>query len=579
LLSLLVSFGAHAANLEKTAVPAALTGVEIELGSDLRVVVESGRTIELLVKRAPGERYEEIARRVAGTPERASGIEQRNRAVATSGFVHVPLAWLSDEYRALVLLNLFPRDRREGEDWIHVARSGAVATYDEGLWQVAEWFTGDGARFSDLLRANRLSSPELLAGQVVRIPGAWLHSSLKALPTSDDGSLQYGTDDRGPYAGYRIKAGEALYSAVVMRYTGRTDPDDVTAVASELASRSGIREVTDIPISFLVKIPFDLLEPEFLPRADARRREVEAAKAELAAELAQRPVKAARKSLQGVVVILDPGHGGRDLGTMSHGIWEHDYVYDVACRLRQRLETETSARVYMTLEDQQTGCAPSVEDRLVANRQGTLRTSPPFLAREDGESEVAVNLRWYLANSILRESVRDGIDPDRVVFVSLHADARHPSLRGVMVYVPGARYREGVNGHKAEVYGRFREVREQPTTRFNRQERVRSEAVSRRLAARVVEAFRKEGLAVQPYQPVRERVIRGRSTWLPAVLRGNAVPAKVLVEMVNLSNPQDAAVLSSAAERERLASALEQSLIRYLGTAAPPGPASARRSR
>ena len=29
-------------------------------------------------------------------------------------------------------------------------------------------------------------------------------------------------------------------------------------------------------------------------------------------------------------------------------------------------------------------------------------------------------------------------DPDRVLFLSLHADSRHSSLRGVMVYVPGA---------------------------------------------------------------------------------------------------------------------------------------------
>ena len=42
--------------------------------------------------------------------------------------------------------------------------------------------------------------------------------------------------------------------------------------------------------------------------------------------------------LQGVLVVIDPGHGGRDLGTMNNGIWEHDYVYDVACRLKRLLE-------------------------------------------------------------------------------------------------------------------------------------------------------------------------------------------------------------------------------------------------
>jgi N-acetylmuramoyl-L-alanine amidase len=250
---------------------------------------------------------------------------------------------------------------------------------------------------------------------------------------------------------------------------------------------------------------------------------------------------------------------------MGHGIWEHDYVYDVACRLRERLLATTSAQVFMTLEDKATGCTPSAGDRLTANREGTIRTTPPFLARETGESVVAVNLRWYLTNSIFRKVTKNGIDPDRVVFVSIHADARHPSLRGVMVYVPGSAYRDGTYGSRSPVYGRFQEVREQPTIRFSRRDRVRSEAVSRRLATRIVDSFRKEGLAVQKYQPIRERVIRGRGTWLPAVLRGNAVPAKVLVEIVNLSNAEDAAVLAAAAERDSLANALLDSLVAYLG--------------
>jgi N-acetylmuramoyl-L-alanine amidase len=538
---------------------------EIEMSSDLRVAVLFGRTLELGVRVGRGEGAPEIARRVTASAARAADITKLNRGVGPGGFVRVPLAWLSDEYRSLLLRNLFPQDRSEGGDWLHVAKAGVVPTYDEGLWQVAEWFTGDGDRFTALLSTNGLASPELHAGQIVRIPGDLLHPSLRAGPTSEDGSLEYGSDPRGPYAGYRLKPGEALYSAVVVRFTGRTDPDDVNAVAEEIRKRSGIREITDIPVAFLVKIPLDLLEPEFLPRDDARRKDADKAKAELAAELAKRPVPNARGSLQGVVLILDPGHGGRDLGTMAHGVWEHDYVYDVACRLKRQLEQGTSARVYMTLEDAKTGCAPSDSDRLDANKQGTIRTTPPFLAKESGESVVAVNLRWYLANSIFRKVTHEGVDPDRVVFLSLHADARHPSLRGVMVYVPGSEYRQGTYGSRGGVYARFQEVREQPTIRFSRQERVRSEALSRRLAGEIVDEFRKEGLAVQRYQPVRERVIRGHGTWLPAVLRGNAVPAKVLVEMVNLTNAADASVLASASARDRLAAALAGSLAGYMG--------------
>jgi N-acetylmuramoyl-L-alanine amidase len=72
---------------------------------------------------------------------------------------------------------------------------------------------------------------------------------------------------------------------------------------------------------------------------------------------------------------------------------------------------------------------------------------------------------------------------------------------------------------------------------------------------------------VQPYQPIRERVIRGGDVWLPAVLRGNTVPTKVLVEMVNLNNADDAALLGRAADRDRLAQALAAALADQFGSA------------
>jgi N-acetylmuramoyl-L-alanine amidase len=49
------------------------------------------------------------------------------------------------------------------------------------------------------------------------------------------------------------------------------------------------------------------------------------------------------------------------------------------------------------------------------------------------------------------------------------------------------------------------------------------------------------------------------------VLRGNAVPTKVLVEMLNLANPEDATLLASARERERLARALLRALHDHYG--------------
>ena len=122
----------------------------------------------------------------------------------------------------------------------------------------------------------------------------------------------YGSDARGSYAGYRLKPGEALYSAVVLRYTGRTAPEDVESLARSIAARSGVRDLTDIPAGWLVKIPIDVLEPEFLPASDARRKSIEKAKAAMERELSARPPQEATHGLEGVVVIIDPGHGGMD---------------------------------------------------------------------------------------------------------------------------------------------------------------------------------------------------------------------------------------------------------------------------
>jgi N-acetylmuramoyl-L-alanine amidase len=537
------------------------------LSSDLRIRVLHGREIELEVRAGSDDDYAAVAGRVAHGPSDAAAIAAWNadRRVAEGEWIRVPLELLSDDWRRLVVFNLFPDDAPDGEDWVHVAGAATLHLYDEGLWQVAEWFTGRGSSFQALMEANGLSSPELREGQRIRIPSELLHASLRAGLRADGAGLVFRSDDRGPYAGYRLEAGEALYSAVVVRFTGRTAAEDVRELAELLRQRSEIPDLRDIPVGYEIRIPLDLLEPEYLPSGHPRRREAEAAEQELARALARQPVAGTRDGLKGVLVVLDPGHGGRDLGTMNNGIWEHDYVYDVACRLKEKLERETAARVVLTLEDKETGCVPSSGDKLKANRQGTILTTPPFLAKKEGEAKIGVNLRWYLANSIYRKAVGEGHDPDRVVFLSLHADSRHRSLSGAMVYVPGAAYRSRTYGHTDRLYLQFEEVKEKPRVRFSKKQRIRSEAVSREFASSVIGAFERENLPVQPHQPVRNRIIRGRSRFVPAVLRGNAIPNKVLVEMVNLSNPDDAALLASAARRDQVARALLRSLLDYFG--------------
>ena len=562
LLCIVVLSTAQAESSQTEAVP---------LSSDLRVSVRAGREIGLEVRVREGDRFETIAERICGGREPAAAIAAWNNLdeIQVDEWIAIPFALVSENYRRFTLAQLFPEDRLEGGNWIHHPKTGRGAFYDQGMWEVALWFTGRGELFTELLSYNEMSSPELQTGAAIRIPAKLLHPAFDQPERSEDGALIYDSDEIGPYAGYDLKPGEALYSSVIVRFTGRTKGEDVIASAEALQQRNRIQDLSDIPIGFRIKIPLEMLEPQFLPAKHPRRLAAEEASAAIVAELEREPVTGTRDGLRGVVIVIDPGHGGRDIGTNHNGVWEHDYVYDVACRLKTMLEARTEAVVKITLEDRETGCRPSKGDKLKQNFQGTVLTNPPFLVENHRQTDMGVNLRWYLANSIYRRARKQNFKSDRVIFLSLHADARHKSLRGVMAYVPGASYRTRTYGFSSPSYQRFAEVREKSHVRFGKQTRVRSEALSNRLAEAIVEGFREEKLPVQPYQPVRNRIIRGKSKFVPAVIRGNIIPTKVLVEMVNISNNKDASLLQKAEDRGRMARAVYRAIFSHFGETPP----------
>jgi N-acetylmuramoyl-L-alanine amidase len=541
------------------------------LNSQISLQARHGKNLELLVQlQTPGE-WESLASRFAGGAANAGALAERNgNATRPRNEITVPFELLGDNWRELVLRTVFPADTRDAEGWHHVVRSSQLPLYDAGLWQIAEWFCGDGRAFRKLAAINRLNSPEPSPGSVLHIPTAELHHALQARAGTEDGLLEYGEDRDGPYAVYRLQKGEALYSAVVLRFTGRQTAEDVVQLAERIAARSHIPDHSDIPVGFPVRIPFEFLEPRFLPSDHPRRKEAEAEAAAVAEALAAAPLAGTRNGLEGVWIILDPGHGGEDLGTMANGLWEHDYVYDVTCRLKTMLERETNAHVEMTLIDSATGCKPSSGDKLKKNRGGDLQTTPPF-HQEKGQTKLGVNLRWYIANARYREALAKGIKPERVIFLSIHADSRSPSLGGMMAYVPGARYRKGRAQPNGKAYRRYAEVREQPNVTIKRKRALRSEAVSKKLAEVFVSTFKKRGLPVPDAsrQPIRNRIIRGRSVYVPAVLRWNEVPTKLLVEVVNLNNRTDARLLARAGQRDRMASALLEGVYRHFGEKPP----------
>jgi N-acetylmuramoyl-L-alanine amidase len=286
------------------------------------------------------------------------------------------------------------------------------------------------------------------------------------------------------------------------------------------------------------------------------------------AETAQFSRPGVARGLAGVRVILDAGHGGRDTGTLHGGVWEATYVYDVACRLRKLLAERTRADVVMTTKDGSIGWTVPNQDRLRPRRGQVLLTQPPYGLADPA---VGVNLRWYLANSLLKRPMADGtkVAPEKTVFLSLHADSLHPSVRGAMIYVPGERYLRDRYGKSGAAYAGYREVKEEPVVSFNKKERVASEGASTALAEGLVAALRDGGLPVHSFSPVRTHVIRSGREWVPAVLRYNRVPNRALVEVANLGNDEDRALIVTKAFRQQLAESLASGLVAFFGGPPP----------
>jgi N-acetylmuramoyl-L-alanine amidase len=531
----------------------------IKVSEELRVSIEDDEEVFLSARPLPGEALDAFVRRFTDDPATKKEILAGNggmNLLRKDVFVRVPYRLLSDNYRRIAMEALFPGDHGDAREWTHLVT--APAGHPESLWRIAEWFTGDGANYRSIREDGRIASLPTESGQAVRIPVRLLLPAFRkeAASAAPEAPLEFGRDEKGRYAVYRLKKGEALYTSVVIRFTGRLHAEDVAAKAAEIAARSGIENVRAIPADFAVKIPLEDLAAEFRPPDDPAR--IEEDKSRLEAEQFVNRVRAA--DLSGVTFVLDAGHGGRDIGASVQGVEEARYVYDLACRVEALLRDHTRARVVATVQGRN-ACRRTV-DGVADARAARVLTHPPYPL---ADPVAGVNLRWYLANSVLKSFEKEGGSEDRTVFVSLHADSLHPAVRGLMVYIPGERFLRDSFGKSGAVYASRREVREAPRVSFSRRERIKAEGVSRDLADNIVRAFRAAALPLHAFQPVRRNVIRGGREWVPAILRYNRIPARVLVEVCNLNNPDDRKLLVTRSYRDRVARALVSALVAFYG--------------
>jgi len=552
------------AALALVSLPVAGHELRADLGDGLRAVHgPEGAALETQPKR--GEGLLSLTRRTTGGESAAAAIAEANggsTSLAAGRWYRVPYELLTPDLQARVLAAVHTADCLGDDGWVHTVQpavEGGVS--GESLWKIAERFTGSGENFAALRSYNGMEDEALKPRDRLIVPARLLTPSLAGAarpcgPPRPAGDLGYDEGTDGEFAVYRLKPGEALYSSVVVRFTGLTTAADVNALAGEIAVLNGIRDVTDIPAGERIRIPYESLLPEYLPPVHPRRLAYERERA--ATEGFENPVLAL--DLSGITVILDAGHGGKDPGNTSGEIWESVYVYDVMLRVKRLLEATTAATVVPTTRDGN-DFRPHDRDQLPISRGHAVLTTPPYPIED---SKTGVHMRWYLANSAL---ARAG-EPNQVVFLSLHADSLHPSLRGAMIYVPSASLSHGRYGKQGAVFASRREFRERPVVEFALAERRQSEGLSRALADQVLTSFRRRGLAVATEKPVRDRIHRHRQKpFVPAVLRYNAVPAKLLLEICNLNNPEDRRLIQSVEYRQKVAEAVAEALVAYYGTA------------
>lgn len=567
------------------------TGVEAVITSELQ--------IELVVQPKPAEAWSSLALRTTGDGANWKVLSEFNGIgpkLLRDRKVRVPFGLVKPKLQRATMAALFPHDHATESGWLHRVTTGNTVE-GEPLWKIAEWFTGDGANYASIRAVNGRQQLSTRPGEVILVPARLLteafrwsgpskaakaevpapaeddppvapvESSISAAPSEsvqlavarqfEPASLRYVRSGERPYATYRLKKGEALYSSVVIRFTGRIFAKDVNEVVDQLVAFNGIGDVSKLPVGYDVRIPMDLLLPEYRPLDDPRRVDKERAKRE-SAKLTPR-VEA--KNLVGVHVILDAGHGGRDVGTEHQGIWESSYVYDVVCRLKKRLEETSGAKVYVTTRSAANGCKIPDRDKLKNLTDHQVMTTPVYPLED---SVVGVNLRWYLANSIFRKASKAS-RPEKVVFLSIHADSLHPSIRGSMAYVPGQRFVKGTFQKSGAVYLARAEVKESPVVTHSKEDALYAEGLSTELAESIIGAFGEAGLAVHPFNPVRDNVVRNGREWVPAVIRYNKVPTRVLLEICNIGNADDRKLIQTRKNREEIAAAIHQGIVAHFG--------------
>ena len=380
------------------------------------------------------------------------------------------------------------------------------------------------------------ASPSLKAAAEPVASPVYAHAAAK-LQQSNDPELQMIKDGGRTFGVYRLKAGEALYSAVVVRFTGRVDAEDVNQIARQLLAFNNISDETQIPIGAEIRIPLELLdETLFTERAT--------------------PLRPGFRRGYFKHVILDAGHGGTDPGTIVRGLREDEIAFDLMKRIRDGL-VKHGIKVH-TLVSAQAGASKTGNGHVPreGKRHQYVKVTPAYSMQD---SRIGLNLRIYLIEDIFSRLLQEGVAPEEVLFLSIHLDHLHPSVAGTMVYVPDAAEHIATFKTTGEVYDQFMESRGQLIS-FGAGQDLSAENASMNFARTLIASLQRAGMPVHTFKPIRSYVYRGGGRWTPGIIRYSRVPASLLIEAANLAHRADWQRIRAVNFRQRWAGAVVRAI-------------------
>ncbi len=223
------------------------------------------------------------------------------------------------------------------------------------------------------------------------------------------------------------------------------------------------------------------------------------------------------------VVILDPGHGGRDTGAVANGIREKDVVLDIALRAAGKLRAR-GARVILTRR---------------------------------GDRFISLAERSRIANST-----------PGAVFVSIHANslsrrnARAVSTHGIETFVLTRRISESYRVNKAaRTYDLQQDTEHGMQTLSPARERAAIAALSKKARTSSVSLACRVQAHLTGITHDTDRGVRQMNL---AVLRENYFGPAILTEIGFISHPPTAAKFETVAYRDRLAQAISDGVAEFL---------------